>query len=70
MLIEPRSSELAYVEVETLALPLQHPAVGHDRHAAGDHVITVGEVLAMSAAQDGAPLVYFRGGYRRLAGAG
>jgi len=27
-------------------------------------------VLAMCAAQDGAPLAYFRGGYRRLAGTG
>ncbi len=42
----------------------------HDRHAAGDHVIFVGEVLAMSAAQDGAPLAYYRGGYRKLAEAG
>jgi flavin reductase (DIM6/NTAB) family NADH-FMN oxidoreductase RutF len=41
-----------------------------DRHAAGDHVILVGEVLALSAARDGAPLTYFRGGYRRLADAG
>ena len=40
------------------------------RHEAGDHVILVGEVLAMSAARDGAPLAYFRGGYRRLAEAG
>jgi flavin reductase (DIM6/NTAB) family NADH-FMN oxidoreductase RutF len=38
-----------------------------DRHAAGDHVILVGEVLAFSAASDGAPLAFFRGGYRRLA---
>ena len=41
-----------------------------DRHAAGDHVILVGEVLALNVAQNGAPLAYFRGGYRRLADAG
>jgi flavin reductase (DIM6/NTAB) family NADH-FMN oxidoreductase RutF len=40
-----------------------------DRHAAGDHVILVGEVLNLSAAQDGAPLAFFRGGYRGLADA-
>ena len=41
-----------------------------DHRAAGNHVIPVGEVLAMSAAQDGAPPASFRGGYRRLAAAG
>jgi len=36
------------------------------RHPAGDHVIVVGEVEA-GAAHDGGPLLYFRGGYARLA---
>lgn len=36
------------------------------RHPAGDHVIVVGEVES-GAAYDGGPLLYFRGGYARLA---
>jgi 3-hydroxy-9,10-secoandrosta-1,3,5(10)-triene-9,17-dione monooxygenase reductase component len=36
------------------------------RHRGGDHTIVVGEVLAASALDDGRPLVYQRGEYRRL----
>ena len=36
------------------------------RHRGGDHTIVVGEVLAASAVEDGRPLVYQRGAYRRL----
>lgn len=36
------------------------------RHRGGDHTIVVGQVLAASAVEDGRPLVYQRGGYRRL----
>jgi flavin reductase (DIM6/NTAB) family NADH-FMN oxidoreductase RutF len=36
------------------------------RHAGGDHTIVVGEV-ERAHADDGDPLVYFRGGYQRLA---
>lgn len=37
----------------------------HDEHAAGDHTIFVGEVVAGDAKED-APLLYYRGGYGRL----
>lgn len=37
------------------------------RHRGGDHTIVVGEVLAASAVEDGRPLIYQRGEYRRLA---
>jgi 3-hydroxy-9,10-secoandrosta-1,3,5(10)-triene-9,17-dione monooxygenase reductase component len=36
------------------------------RHRGGDHTIVVGEVLAATAVEDGRPLVYQRGGYRRI----
>ena len=36
------------------------------RHRGGDHTIVVGEVLAATAVEDGRPLIYQRGGYRRL----
>jgi 3-hydroxy-9,10-secoandrosta-1,3,5(10)-triene-9,17-dione monooxygenase reductase component len=36
------------------------------RHRGGDHTIVVGEVLAATAVEDGHPLVYQRGAYRRL----
>ena len=38
----------------------------HAAHDGGDHTIWVGEVVAGDAA-DGSPLLYFRGGYGRLA---
>jgi 3-hydroxy-9,10-secoandrosta-1,3,5(10)-triene-9,17-dione monooxygenase reductase component len=34
-----------------------------DEHDAGDHTIVVARVVAIDAAQDGIPLVFFRGGY-------
>lgn len=37
-----------------------------ERHAGGDHVIIIAEVLAAEVA-DGDPLLYFRGRYARLA---
>ncbi len=36
------------------------------RHSGGDHTIVVGEVLAAAALEDGRPLIYQRGDYRRL----
>jgi flavin reductase (DIM6/NTAB) family NADH-FMN oxidoreductase RutF len=36
------------------------------RHRGGDHTIIVGEVLAASAVEDGRPLIYQRGEYRRV----
>jgi 3-hydroxy-9,10-secoandrosta-1,3,5(10)-triene-9,17-dione monooxygenase reductase component len=36
------------------------------RHRGGDHTIVVGEVLAAAALEDGRPLVYQCGEYRRL----
>ena len=36
------------------------------RHRGGDHTIVVGEVLAATAVEDGRPLTYQRGEYRRL----
>lgn len=36
------------------------------RHRGGDHTIVVGEVLAATAVDDGRPLVYQRGEYRRV----
>jgi flavin reductase ActVB len=37
----------------------------HARHAAGDHVIVVGEVES-AVAHDERPLIYYRGGYTQL----
>lgn len=39
----------------------------HAVHDGGDHVILVGKVLKLEVLADGDPLVYWRGGYRRLA---
>jgi 3-hydroxy-9,10-secoandrosta-1,3,5(10)-triene-9,17-dione monooxygenase reductase component len=36
------------------------------RHDGGDHTIVVGEVLAATAAENGRPLIYQRGAFRRL----
>lgn len=38
----------------------------HARHKAGDHTIIVGLVQAASSSEAGDPLLYYRGGYRRL----
>jgi 3-hydroxy-9,10-secoandrosta-1,3,5(10)-triene-9,17-dione monooxygenase reductase component len=35
----------------------------HEQVAAGDHVIVVGRVIALGAAEAGGPLAYYRGGY-------
>jgi flavin reductase (DIM6/NTAB) family NADH-FMN oxidoreductase RutF len=40
------------------------------QHIAGDHVILLGEVIRYEAEDAIEPLVYFRGGYRRLQSAG
>lgn len=37
-----------------------------DQFPGGDHTIFVGEVLAMSARDEGRPLLYFRSGYHQL----
>jgi flavin reductase len=34
----------------------------------GDHVIVVGEVVDLAEVSDASPLLFYRGGYRRLAG--
>jgi len=39
----------------------------HDVHEAGDHYIIVGEVLEF-VSREGAPLVFYRGGFASLAG--
>jgi len=39
----------------------------HAVHDAGDHVILVGRVLRLHSRPEGAPLLYFRGGYAGLA---
>lgn len=36
------------------------------RHAAGDHVILIGRVVALEVAEDGLPLLYYRGRYADL----
>ena len=35
-------------------------------HDAGDHVMVIGRVSALDVAQEGAPLVFYRGGYGRF----
>ncbi|WP_414899703.1 flavin reductase family protein [Sphingomonas flavalba] len=39
----------------------------HAVHEGGDHLIIVGRVLEFETRQDGAPLVFFRGGYHAIA---
>ena len=41
----------------------------HEEVLAGDHVIVVGRVLALGAAEAGGPLAYYRGGYGKFASA-
>ena len=56
----------------TTGIALLDGAVAHlecaivARHRGGDHTIVVGEVLAATTVEDGWPLVYQRGAYRRL----
>lgn len=39
----------------------------HDVHTAGDHELVVGRVHDLAVADEGGPLVFFRGGYSQLA---
>lgn len=39
----------------------------HAEHDAGDHVIVVGRVVDLGLLEESPPLVFFRGGYNRLA---
>ena len=41
----------------------------HEEVLAGDHVIVVGRVLALGAAEEGGPLAYYRGGYGKFSSA-
>ena len=50
------AAALASIECRTTAV-----------HDGGDHSIVVGEVVGVTEPKDGGPLVYFGGGYRRLA---
>jgi flavin reductase (DIM6/NTAB) family NADH-FMN oxidoreductase RutF len=36
-------------------------------HDGGDHSIVIGEVVSVTEPRDGGPLIYFSGGYRKLA---
>ncbi len=40
----------------------------HQIHDNGDHYIVVGEVVSLSTANDGDPLLFFKGGYRLVGG--
>jgi flavin reductase (DIM6/NTAB) family NADH-FMN oxidoreductase RutF len=51
--------------IESCAARLECLHAAH--HDGGDHLIVVGEVLRI-AENDQAPLIYYRGGYRRLGG--
>jgi flavin reductase (DIM6/NTAB) family NADH-FMN oxidoreductase RutF len=37
-----------------------------DEHDGGDHVIVVGRVQELDVADDGKPLIFYRGGYGRF----
>lgn len=41
--------------------------VVHDTHPAGTHTVILGRVERLGTADDGEPLIHFRGAYRRLA---
>lgn len=68
--------------VEWQASPLGNPVIAgslhwldceiHAEHAAGDHLIVIGEVRALSLQEAAAaqPLLYFKGQYRNLAAHG
>jgi flavin reductase (DIM6/NTAB) family NADH-FMN oxidoreductase RutF len=67
----PRWEGLALATLETGAPVLSEALATFDcravaAHDGGDHVIFVGQVLALNAAE-GDPLLYFRGEYRKLA---
>ena len=40
----------------------------HGSHEAGDHTVVVGEVIALDVRTEDDPLIFYRGGYRRLKG--
>lgn len=40
----------------------------HSTHEAGDHTVVVGEVIALEVLTEDEPLIFYRGGYRRLNG--
>jgi flavin reductase (DIM6/NTAB) family NADH-FMN oxidoreductase RutF len=40
----------------------------HGRHQAGDHTVVVGEVIGLDVLAETDPLIFYRGGYRRLKG--
>jgi flavin reductase (DIM6/NTAB) family NADH-FMN oxidoreductase RutF len=40
----------------------------HGTHEAGDHTVVVGEVIATEVLTEDDPLIFYRGGYRRLKG--
>ena len=40
----------------------------HGKHEAGDHTVVVGEVIALDVRTEDDPLIFYRGGYRRLKG--
>ena len=40
----------------------------HGSHEAGDHTVVVGEVIALDVQTEDDPLIFYRGGYRRLKG--
>ncbi len=68
--------------IEWTRSPLGNPVIAgslswldcqvHAEHAAGDHVIVIGEVKELDTqdAADGQPLLYFRGRYRNIAVSG
>lgn len=68
--------------IEWTRSPLGNPVIAaslvwldcqvHAEHAAGDHVIVIGEVKELDTqdAADGQPLLYFRGRYRNIAMSG
>jgi len=40
----------------------------HGQHDAGDHTVVVGEVINLEVLTEDNPLIFYRGGYRRLTG--
>jgi flavin reductase (DIM6/NTAB) family NADH-FMN oxidoreductase RutF len=40
----------------------------HSTHEAGDHTVVVGEVIGLEVMTEDEPLLFYRGGYRRLKG--
>jgi len=62
------------VRGELTGAPILEEAIGalecrtHSVHDAGDHTVVIGEVLSVSEPSDADPLLYYRGGYRRIAG--